>query len=140
MDYVAGIDLGTTNTVCAVYIQGKSAPEVIPLTMQFNSFDVSGRTRALLMPSAVCLKDGKVYVGHIGRLGKQLGFGDYNFVSIKRYMGTHWVKTVKNEVWTPERVSACILATVKKELETKFESEDVFFSLDRDYSLGCLIV
>ena len=118
--YRVGIDLGTTNTVCAVIAEGDSEPTVIKLTHQDKDFTVSGRSRDNLLPSAVCVgEDGRVYVGEIARTLQRFAHAE-TFVSTKRHMGTDWRRSINGYEWTPEKVAGCILKLVRQELRTRF--------------------
>ena len=123
MKYVAGIDLGTTNTVCYTCTADSQEPQVLSITMQENGFRNSQRGRDELLPSAVCIYKNKAFVGPIAKLAYKMNIPNvHSFSSIKRRMGSSWAKLINNKPWTPEKISACILATVRKELETKYSS------------------
>ena len=122
MKYRVGIDLGTTNTVCAVVMEGNPQPEIIKITHQAKNFDISGRERSTLLPSAVCIEKKQVFVGGIARYLDRFK-SSTTFVSTKRFMGTDWRKIIDGEEWTPEKVAACILKLVRTELLTRFQQD-----------------
>jgi molecular chaperone DnaK len=110
--FVLGIDLGTTNTLCAFWVEGEPAPFIIPIeqpTTDLTSFE--GRSP---LPSAVLIQPDAVYVGEypkdLFRLGKQ----ENVITSIKRHMGTPWVREDGRRSWTAEQISGCILLAVKQ--------------------------
>ena len=119
MRYCAGIDLGTTNTVLAVWSHGAAAPQILPITQPVDGVTPEGVRPLPLLDSVVTLLEGKVYVGAFAR---QLALvrGAHTLASIKRYMGRHWFRTFGGVGWTPERVSACILKVVHQELMRRF--------------------
>jgi molecular chaperone DnaK len=100
-----GIDLGTTNSVVAHMKAGR--PVVIP-----------SRRGGNLTPSAVFLPtDGGVIVGQAAR-DRLEEFPDQTLVSFKRRMGTEWkTRPVNGKTYTPEELSAIVLASLKADAE-----------------------
>lgn len=113
-EYCVGIDLGTTNTLCATWIKGDNYPKILPIKQPIiNNFE-----RHSVLPSVLAVHKEKVLVGPIAKDLGRIG-GDV-ILSIKRRMGTQWYKKLGSYEWTPEKVSACILSVVKKELDFVF--------------------
>jgi molecular chaperone DnaK len=102
METILGIDLGTTNSVVAVYRNG--APEVL------------GNGEALL-PSVVGLDDrGELIVGQPAR--NQLVLApDRTIKSIKRKMGQDVKVSLGDQQFTPQEISAIILRRLKQQAE-----------------------
>ncbi len=94
---IVGIDLGTTNSLCCIYRDGK--PEVIP-----NGFG------EYLTPSCVGLDDDgeQILVGKIAK-DRLISHPDLTIASFKRYMGTDVkVELGKKEFTAPELSSFVI--------------------------------
>ena len=111
MSQAVGIDLGTTNSVVAAMKDG--VPVVIP-----------SRRGGNLTPSAVFLpEDGGTIVGRAARERLE-EFPDRTFVSFKRRMGTDWKsRAVDGKVYTPEELSAIVLASLKADAEAHLDGE-----------------
>jgi molecular chaperone DnaK len=121
--YYAGIDLGTTNTLCAVWRPGDAQPEVLKIDQPWHGGSREGFARHELLPSAVAvLPDGDVLVGRHARELGRLSQGEV-YTSIKRHMGRHWLKHYAGQTWTPERVSGCVLAAVRQQLDVSFRGD-----------------
>lgn len=93
---IVGIDLGTTNSLAAVYKDGRA--QLVP--NQFGEF---------LTPSVVSVdKDGRVVVGRIAqeRLVTQ---PQDTIARFKRKMGTDAVYNLGGRRFTPEALSACVI-------------------------------
>jgi molecular chaperone DnaK len=105
MAKVVGIDLGTTNSVVAVLEGGE--PTVIP-----NS--EGSRTT----PSVVAFsKTGEILVGEVAKR-QAITNPDRTVRSIKREMGRKdWTLEVDGKRWTPQEISAQILAKLKRDAE-----------------------
>ncbi len=74
-DYIIGIDLGTTNSCCAMFINNKL--EIIP--------DPS--TGKGIIPSVVCyMENNEVLVGKL-IVGKQIEYSQSTIFEIKRFIG-----------------------------------------------------
>lgn len=107
---VIGIDLGTTNS-CVATLEGGQAV-VIP-----NS--EGSRTT----PSVVAFtKDGNRLVG-ITAKRQAVTNSDRTIMSVKREMGTDWNKTIGDEEYTPQEVSAFILQKLKTDAEAYLGQE-----------------
>jgi molecular chaperone DnaK len=96
----AGIDLGTTNSCLAVL--GADGPVVIPNDL--------GEP---ITPSIVAVLSEGVIVGKKAR-SRLLTHPTQTFASIKRRMGERYARTVLGREYTPEAVSALILAHLKE--------------------------
>jgi len=121
-DFCVGIDLGTTNTVCAVWERGQKSPRVISITQPYNDFTPQGFKRETLLASALTIQPEGAFVGFAARYaGRIPGLAASTFTSIKRQMGRRWARRIGSVEWTPERVSACILSAVRRELETIYD-------------------
>ena len=105
MAKAVGIDLGTTNSVVAVFEAGDTV--VIP-----NS--EGGRTT----PSVVAFsKAGEVLVGEVAKR-QAITNPDRTFRSIKRHMGEAWKSDdVDGKRYTPQEISARILMKLKRDAE-----------------------
>ena len=102
-----GIDLGTTFS-CMAYINDNGLPEIIP-----NS-EGSATT-----PSTVLFEDGSTIVGKEAKA--QSLFDPQNFEQfVKRHMGErdYFFTTQDGEKYSPEAVSAIILAKMKSDAES----------------------
>ncbi len=107
---VIGIDLGTTNS-CVATLEGGQAV-VIP-----NS--EGSRTT----PSVVAFsKDGDRLVG-ITAKRQAVTNSDRTILSVKREMGTDWNKSIGEEEYTPQEVSAFILQKLKSDAEAYLGQE-----------------
>ena len=103
MAKIIGIDLGTTNS-CVSVLEG-GTPQVIPN-------DEGGRTT----PSVVAFKGDEVIVGD--RAKRQAVTNPENTIaSIKRLMGSGKKVKANGKEWTPEEISAKILAKLKTDAE-----------------------
>jgi molecular chaperone DnaK len=100
-----GIDLGTTNSVVAVLEGGE--PTVIP--------NAEGSRTT---PSVVGFtKSGEIVVGEVAKR-QAITNPDRTVRSIKREMGTDWSVEIDGKNWTPQEVSAQILAKLKRDAES----------------------
>lgn len=105
MSRVVGIDLGTTNS-CVAVLEGDQ-PTVIP-----NS--EGGRTT----PSIVAItKNGERLVGESARRQMTVNV-DRTITSIKRAMGTTYRKRIDGKDYSPQEISAIILAKLKSDAES----------------------
>ncbi len=106
MAKAVGIDLGTTNSVVAVFEAGETV--VIP-----NS--EGGRTT----PSVVAFsKAGEVLVGEVAKR-QAITNPDRTFRSIKRHMGEGWKSDdIDGKRYTPQEISARILMKLKRDAES----------------------
>ncbi|MHA1338436.1 MAG: molecular chaperone DnaK [Promethearchaeota archaeon] len=105
---IIGIDLGTSNSACAVMIGGK--PEVIPSA---EGMTIGGKA----FPSVVAFtKDGQILVGEPARR-QAVSNPDRTIRAIKRKMGTDYKITIDDKIYTPQQISAMILQKIKKDAE-----------------------
>ncbi len=106
MDYsdsIVGIDLGTTNSLIAVYKDNK-----------VNIIEIDGSS---LLPSYVGLSpSNELLVGHPAR-NQYVLFPDKTIKSIKRMMGGTEKIVLGDHSFLPEEVSALILGHLKKQVE-----------------------
>lgn len=100
---IAGIDLGTTNSVIAIPGQYPDKGQVYgPVTIIFDEVE------RLIQASAVCaLDETEVIVGEDAKAMAEEGYLVTRFW--KKYMGTKETYPVGNEQWTPEKLSAAVL-------------------------------
>lgn len=99
-----GIDLGTTNSLAAVYRNGRV--ELIP-----NSFG------EFLTPSVVSIEeDGRVYVGKIAK-EMLITRPECTFQEFKRNMGTDFVYRAHGREYRAEELSALVLRSLKEDAE-----------------------
>ena len=98
MSKIIGIDLGTTNSVVAVYEGGE--PKVIP--------NPEGNRTT---PSVVAFKNGERQVGEVAK--RQAITNPNTIMSVKRHMGTDYKVKVEETEYTPQEVSAMILQYMK---------------------------
>ena len=108
---VIGIDLGTTNSLAAVYREGRAV--LIP-----NSLG------EFLTPSVVSIgEDGQVYVGKIAR-EMLITRPECTFQEFKRNMGTDIVYKAQSREYRAEELSALVLRSLKEDAE-RFLGETV---------------
>lgn len=101
---VIGIDLGTTNSLAAVWQQGRS--RLIPNALG----DV-------LTPSAVSIdEDGTVLVGEAARQ-RLVSHPERSAAAFKRAMGTNQTYSLAGRTFTPEELSALVLRQLKQDAE-----------------------
>ncbi|MFD1715087.1 molecular chaperone DnaK [Amnibacterium flavum] len=104
MARAVGIDLGTTNSVVAVLEGGE--PVVIANAEGFRT-----------TPSVVAFtKDGDVLVGETAKRQAVTNV-DRTISSVKRHMGTDWTTEIDGKKYTPQEISARILAKLKRDAE-----------------------
>src|SRR6266516_3591257 len=105
MPRAVGIDLGTTNSVVAVLEGGE--PVVIP--------NAEG---SRITPSVVGFsKTGEILVGEVAKR-QAITNPDRTIRSIKREMGRRdWTLDVDGKKWTPQEISAQILAKLRRDAE-----------------------
>lgn len=110
MSRIMGIDLGTTNSVVAVF--EKNGPIIVP-----NSLGER------LTPSVVGFsKSGEILVGKKAKRGAVMNVGRTVF-SVKRHMGTQYRVNVEGKQYTPQEISAMILQKLKSDMEDYFGEE-----------------
>ncbi|PIC87886.1 molecular chaperone DnaK [Sporosarcina sp. P20a] len=98
MSKIIGIDLGTTNSVVAVYEGGEA--KVIP--------NPEGNRTS---PSVVAFKNGERQVGEVAK--RQSITNPNTIMSVKRHMGTDFKVEVDGQEYSPQEVSAMILQYMK---------------------------
>ncbi|HYH49010.1 MAG TPA: molecular chaperone DnaK [Acidimicrobiia bacterium] len=104
MSRAVGIDLGTTNSVVAVFEAGE--PTVIP--------NAEGSRTT---PSVVAFaKTGEVLVGEVAKR-QAITNPDRTIRSVKRHMGTDWSIDVDGKRYTSQEVSARTLMKLKRDAE-----------------------
>ncbi|TFD70850.1 molecular chaperone DnaK [Cryobacterium gelidum] len=104
MARAVGIDLGTTNSVVAVLEGGE--PTVIANAEGLRT-----------TPSVVAFtKDGEVLVGETAKRQNVTNV-DRTISSVKRHMGTGWNVAIDDKKYTPQEISARILAKLKRDAE-----------------------
>ncbi len=104
MARAVGIDLGTTNSVVSVLEGGE--PTVIANAEGFRT-----------TPSVVAFtKDGEVLVGETAKRQAVTNV-DRTIASVKRHMGTDWKTDIDGKTYTPQEISARILAKLKRDAE-----------------------
>ncbi len=108
MAKVIGIDLGTSNSACAVMEHGR--PAIIPSA---EGTSVGGKA----FPSYVAFtKDGQLLVGEPAR--RQAATNPEGTVqAAKRKMGSDHVYRIYGKEYTPQQISAFILQKVKRDAE-----------------------
>jgi molecular chaperone DnaK len=105
MARAVGIDLGTTNSAVSVLEGGE--PTVIANAEGFRT-----------TPSVVAFtKDGEILVGETAKRQAVTNV-DRTIASVKRHMGTNWTFGVDDKKYTPQEISARILAKLKRDAET----------------------
>ena len=104
MPKAVGIDLGTTNSVVAVFEGGE--PSVI-----------ANAEGARTTPSVVAFsKNGEILVGEVAKR-QAITNPDRTIRSIKRRMGTSETVDIDGKGWTPQEISARILMKLKADAE-----------------------
>jgi len=104
---IVGIDLGTTNSLVAVWHEG--APRL-----------VENALGQLLTPSVVGLDDdGQILVGQVARERLQT-HPHLTTALFKRYMGSNHEIRLGSKVLRPEELSALVLRSLKEDVERAF--------------------
>ncbi len=103
-----GIDLGTSNSACAVMEQGR--PAILPSA---EGTSIGGKA----FPSYVAFtKDGQLLVGEPAR--RQAATNpEGTVIAVKRQMGTDHVYRIYGKTYTPQQISAFILQKIKRDAE-----------------------
>ena len=105
MAKMIGIDLGTTNSVVAVLEGGEA--KIIP--------NAEGNRTT---PSIVAFtKKGERLVGETAKR-QAITNPDRTISSIKRHMGSDWKQTIDGKEYTPQEISALVLAKLKADAES----------------------
>ncbi len=108
MSKIIGIDLGTSNSACAVVEAGK--PFIIPSA---EGTTVGGKA----FPSYVAFsKEGQLLVGEPARR-QTVTNPERTILAIKRKMGTDYKVNIEGKDYTPQQISAFILQKIKKDAE-----------------------
>ncbi len=101
---IIGIDLGTTNSLAAVWRNGRS--ELIP--------NAAGE---FLTPSAVSVdEDGSILVGRAAR-DRLISHPERTAARFKRFMGTEKTFRLGGRTFTPEELSALVLRSLREDAE-----------------------
>lgn len=104
MARAVGIDLGTTNSVVSALEGGE--PTVIANAEGLRT-----------TPSVVAFtKDGEILVGETAKRQAVTNV-ERTISSVKRHMGTNWTMEVDDKKYTPQEISARILAKLKRDAE-----------------------
>jgi molecular chaperone DnaK (HSP70) len=102
---IVGIDLGTTNSEVAAYLDGKA--------------QVIGSGDRFMLPSCVGLSPtGQLLIGEAAR-NQMLLYPDRTVKSVKRLMGTDKPVTLGDKTFTPSEISAIILRELVRWAEAK---------------------
>jgi len=108
MSKIIGIDLGTSNSACAVVEAGKAI--IVPSA---EGTTVGGKA----FPSYVAFtKEGQLLVGEPARR-QAVTNPERTILAIKRKMGTDYKVKIENKEYTPQQISAFILQKIKKDAE-----------------------
>lgn len=95
LEPIVGIDLGTTNSEIAAFIDGKA--------------EVIGRGPRMMLPSCVGLsQSGELLIGEAAR-NQMLLYPERTVKSVKRLMGSDQPVTLGDKTFTPSEISALIL-------------------------------
>jgi len=109
MGRVIGIDLGTSNSACA--IMEKARPVIIP------SAEGAGVASGKAFPSYVAFtKDGQRLVGEPARRQAAIN-PEGTIAAAKRKMGTDFKFNAGGKEYTPQQISAFILQKIKRDAE-----------------------
>jgi len=101
---IVGIDLGTTNSLIAVWKDG--TPQLVPNALGKN-----------LTPSAVSLDtDGQILVGMPAR-ERLITHPDRSAAVFKRYMGSNKTLHLGGRIFRPEELSSFVLRSLKADAE-----------------------
>ncbi len=105
---IIGIDLGTSNSACAVLQAGK--PTIVP--------SAEGTTQyGKAFPSIVAFtKDGQKLVGEPARR-QAISNPEGTITAAKRKMGSDFKYKINDKEFTPQQISAFILQKIKKDAE-----------------------
>jgi len=106
MSKIVGIDLGTTNSAIAVMEGGE--PRII-----------DNREGDRITPSVVAFTDkGERIVGKPAK-NQAVSNPDRTVASVKREMGRDWKKEIDGKIYSPQEISAAVLAKLKADAEAK---------------------
>ncbi|MCF6318732.1 MAG: Hsp70 family protein, partial [Proteobacteria bacterium] len=105
-----GIDLGTTNSVCAIWKDGKA--ELIS-----NRFD------DFMTPSVVSIeKGGKIHIGQAAKTRAAL-YPKESVKAFKRYMGTDKTYKIHGTLYTPVELSSLVIKRLVEDAEGYLEEK-----------------
>ncbi len=106
---IIGIDLGTTNSVVAAYVNGK--------------IRVLQEDGEAILPSVVGLTlDGKLVVGQTAK-NQLAAFPERTIMSVKRRMGEAVQLKLADQTFSPQEISAIILRRLRQRAEQILETE-----------------
>ncbi len=106
MGKIVGIDLGTTNSAIAVMDSGEARI-------------IENREGDRITPSVVAFNDkGERIVGKPAK-NQAVSNPDRTISSVKREMGRDWKKNIDGKDYTPQEISAAVLAKLKADAEAK---------------------
>jgi molecular chaperone HscC len=101
---ILGIDLGTTNSACAVWKDGK--PTLVP-----------NQLKSYLTPSVVGIDEhGEILVGEVAK-HRLISHPKQTVSVFKRYMGTDYTTVLHNRNFNATELSALILRSLKEDAE-----------------------
>lgn len=107
---ILGIDLGTTNSVCAIWNDGKA--ELIP-----NSFG------EFMTPSVISFeKGGKIHVGQSAKTRAAL-YPKESVKAFKRFMGTDKVYNFHGNLYSPVELSSLVLKHLLEDAKNYLNEE-----------------
>ncbi|MBP3678003.1 MAG: Hsp70 family protein, partial [Agathobacter sp.] len=106
---ILGIDLGTTNSLGAVYRNNQV--ELIP--NRFGSF---------LTPSAVSIDDGKILVGQIAK-ERLVSHPELSAASFKKDMGTKQKYKLGDKEFSPEELSSFVIRSIVDDAKEYLQEE-----------------
>jgi len=106
---IIGIDLGTTNSLGAVYRNNKV--ELIP-----------NRLGSFLTPSAVSIDDGKILVGQIAK-ERLVSHPELSAASFKKDMGTTKKYKLGNKEFSPEELSSFVIRSIVDDAKEYLQEE-----------------
>jgi len=107
---IAGIDLGTTNSLISTLVDGQ--PTIIP--------NIHGQA---LTPSVVSIgESGEIYVGSIAR-ERQVTHPNHTASVFKRSMGTSKQYKLGPSTFTPEELSSFVIKKLKEDAEAYLKEE-----------------
>jgi molecular chaperone DnaK len=106
-----GIDLGTTNSVAAIYNDKNDEIEIVKLDGEDE-----------ILPSVVCFQSGEIIVGKEAKEGAII-YPDTTIIEVKREMGQEITYKIDEKEYKPEEISAEILKTLKNAAEKQFNEK-----------------
>jgi molecular chaperone HscC len=105
---ILGVDLGTTNSACAVWVNGKTT--LIP-----------NRVNSFLTPSVVGVDEqGEILVGEVAK-HRLISHPKKTASVFKRYMGTDYTITLGKRNFSAVELSALMLRSLKEDAEVYLE-------------------